>query len=901
LEASYGETSQARDKDAMTVATIGSYRVLDKLGEGGMGEVYRATDAALGRQVAVKILPEAFAADPERLARFEREAKTLASLNHPHIAAIYGFERSGGVHALVMELVEGEDLSQRVSRGALPIDEALPIARQIAQALESAHEQGIIHRDLKPANIKIRADGAVKVLDFGLAKAMDTDASRSTADAMNSPTLSLHATQAGIILGTAAYMAPEQARGKAVDRRADIWAFGCVLFEMLTGARAFAGDDTTDVLAAVVRAEPDWSLLPAALSPSLRVFLRRCLDKDPKQRIGDIRDVRLALDGAFDSLTTPGPALMASKRSWLGDPRSIATLGLAVASLGIAWFVWSRPRDSDADTFPYRLEIASTADARFGASTLSPDGRAIVLVRATPGSPPMLYLRRLDQTTARPIAGTEGGTDPVFSPDGKSIAYIANRRTLTKTALDGTPIPLADIGDMGGGLDWSTGDQLVAGSGVMQGGRGLLQSSAAGGALRELTRVDASNNELSHQWPKVLGDGKTVLFTIWHGTSRQAELAVTSLDDGRVTRLGIQAVGALGVVDGRLVYAQSDGTLMAVPFDVTTRRVSGTAVPVQDRVSSGGGNTIGRTSAFLTRGGGLAFQTGEARRRLVWADRKGAITPALNLDRAFDFLRLSPDGRQVAVIINTANQNDVWVLDLTAATLMRLTNTGETRSVAWSADSRRVLFTSTHGGRGEFWWQLADGSSSPEKAGTPPHNPWWTDVSPDRQSVVYNAVYDGSWNLQALKLGQREDARPVATAPIVSETMGRFSPDGAAVAYVSNESGREEVYIRPFAPGGGRVQVSINGGRRPIWSADGRELFFWESGQMMSATLVRDPSLRVTSRQALFGGNTFDWDYDVAKDGRFLLIQNQYPGPAVVVVPNWRTELARLTGARRAR
>ena len=411
----------------------------------------------------------------------------------------------------------------------------------------------------------------------------------------------------------------------------------------------------------------------------------------------------------------------------------------------------------------------------------------------------------------------------------------------------------------------------------------------------------ATNNELSHQWPNVLADGKTVLFTIWHGTSSQAELAVTSLDDGHVTRLGIQAVGALGVVDGRLVYAQSDGTLMAVPFDAATRKISGTAVPVQDRVSSGGGNTIGRTSAFLTRAGGLIFHTGEARRRLVWADRKGSITRAFSEERAFDFLRLSPDGRQAAVIVNTANQNDVWVLDLPAGTLTRLTTTGATRSVSWSADSRRVLFTSTHGGRGEFWWQPADASGPPSKAGTPPHNPWWTDISADRQTVVYNAVYDGSWNVQALSLGASQDVRPIAAAPAVSETMARFSPDGAFVAYASNESGREEVYVRPFAAGGGRVQISVNGGRRPIWSADGRELFFWESGQMMSATLARDPSIRVTSRQPLFSGGGFEWDFDVAKDGRFLLIQNQSAGPSVVVVPNWRTELARLTGGRRSR
>ena len=875
------------------------YDISAPIGEGGMGQVYRATDTTLGRQVAIKILPDAFDGDPDRLVRFEREAKTLASLNHPHIAAIYGFEKSTGFHALVMELVEGDDLSQRIARGAIPIDEALPIARQIAEALDAAHQQGIIHRDLKPANIKVRADGTVKVLDFGLAKALDSSASTATANAINSPTFTSPAVTAmGIILGTAAYMAPEQARGRAVDRRADIWAFGCVLYEMLTGSRAFPGEDVTDVLAAIVRAEPEWGMLPGGLSPSVRVFLQRCLQKDPKQRLGDIRDMRLALEGAFDEAAPPASGLASSKRSWLGDPRSTAALALSAALIALAAYLWSRAGREVADPFPYRLVIASTADARFGSTALSPDGRATVSVRNDPGAPPELHLRRLDQLSPRAIAGTEGGTDPVFSPDGTSIAFIANRRTLMKTALDGTPAVLADIGDMGGGLDWTIHDEIVAGTGVMQGLKGLLRVSAAGGTPREFTTVDRSNNEMSHQWPRVLADGRTVLFTIWHGSAAQAELGVASLDDGRVTRLGIRAIGALGVVDGRLVYALSDGALMAVPFDAATRAISGTAIRVQDRVSSGGGNTIGRTSAFLTHAGGLVFQTGEARRRLVWTDRKGASLPAFSEDRAFDFLRLSPDGRLAAVIVNTGNQNDVWVLDLTSGTLTRLTSTGATRSVAWSADSRQILFTSTHGGRGEFWGQPADASGPPVKAGTPPHNPWWTDISPDRKTVLYNAVYDGSWNVQSLSLGPSPETRPFAEAPSITETLARFSPDGTHVAYVSNESGREEVYIRPFAPGGGRVRVSVNGGRRPIWSAGGRELFFWESTQMMSAALARDPSMRVVSRQRLFSGS-FQWDFDVAKDGRFLMIQNQSAGPSVVVIPNWRTELRRLTGSSR--
>src|SRR5262249_53566482 len=432
------------------------------------------------------------------------------------------------------------------------------------------------------------------------------------------------------------------------------------------------------------------------------------------------------------------------------------------------------------------------------------------------------------------------------------------------------------------------------GSGVLQGLTGLLRVSAAGGTLREFTHVDRSNHELSHQRPRVLADGKTVLFTIWHGAASQAELGAVSLaGDGKVTRLGIQALAALGVVNGQLVCVRFDGELMAVPFRVTARTQAGSATPVQGAVAAGGGNPPGRRLAVLGPGGGPVFPPGEARGRLVWADRNGTITPAFKDARAFDYVRLSPDGRQAAVVIDTANNTDVWVLDFAAGTLTRLTTTGQTRNVSWSADGRRVLFTSTHGGRAEFWWQPTDGGP-PVKAATPPVNPWWADLSPDRHSIVYNGVYDGSWNVQSLSLDTPNDARQIAAAPPGVVKMPRFSPDGAFVAYVSNETGREDVYVRPFSQPGGRVQISVNGGRRPIWSADGREIFFRDGDQVMSATLARDPSIRVTSRRRLFSGD-FERDFDVAKDGRFLLIQRDPVGPSLVIVPDWLTQLRRLT------
>jgi serine/threonine-protein kinase len=884
---------------------LGPYEITAAIGAGGMGEVYRATDGNLKRSVAIKVLPASVAADPERLARFQREAEVLAALNHPNIAAVYGLERASDVTGLVMELVEGEELSDHIARGAIPLTEALHIAKQIAEALEAAHEQGIVHRDLKPANIKVRPDGTVKVLDFGLAKALTSPAEPGTHDSQHSPTMTspVHlprgeaGTAMGIILGTAAYMSPEQAKGRPVDKRADIWAFGVVLYEMLSGRRAFDGEDVSDLLVAVLSRDVDLAALPAGTPARIRSLVRDCLVRDPRQRLRDIGDARLALEKTIAGEPDVAGAVAAPAVVTAPTPLRMLPWVIAAASLGIAAFLWWRPGDDRGTAFPYRLEFAATADSRFGATVLSPDGHSIVFIKSTPGSPNTLHVRRLDQTTTRAIPGTESGSDAAFSPDGQSIAFIAGRSTLMKTTLEGPPTALAEIGDMGGGLDWTVDGEIVAGSGLMQGGKGLLRIRAGGGTLQEFTKVDSSNNELSHQWPRVLADGKTVLFTIWHGASSQAELGVASLaEEGKVTRLGIQSVGALGVVDGQLVYALPDGVLMAVPFDVTTLKPSGAPIRVQDRVSTGGGNTIGRAGAFLTHEGGLVFHAGEARRRLVWVDRKGAITPALPDTRAFDFLRLSPDGRQAAVVINTANNNDAWVLDFPSGVLTPLTTNGQTRSVSWSADGRRVFFTSTHGGRGEFWWQDADASGPPVKAGTPPHNPWWADVSPDRQTVIYNALYDGTWNLQTLSLDTKKNAHDFAAAPTAGETMGRFSPDGTLVAYVTIENRIEQVYVRPFSQAGGRVRVSVNGGRRPIWSADGRELFFWESGQMMSATIVREPSIQVTSRQKLFDG-PFEWDFDVTKGGRFLLIQ-PLSNPTLVVVPDWRSELRRLTGVK---
>jgi Tol biopolymer transport system component/tRNA A-37 threonylcarbamoyl transferase component Bud32 len=870
---------------ALTPGTrFGSFEITSLLGAGGMGEVYLARDTRLDRPVAIKVLLAAVASDPDRLARFEREAKLLASLNHPHIAQIYGLEDSGGTRALVMELVEGATLADRIAEGALPLDEALPIARQIAAALEAAHEQGIIHRDLKPANIKLRPDGTVKVLDFGLAKLTERGAAGGTdvAGLTMSPTITSPAmTQAGLILGTAAYMRPEQARGKAVDKRADIWAFGVVFYEMLAGHRPFKGEDLTETLASVVKDQSDLSQTPMPV----RRLLAKCLEKDPRRRLRDIGDVWDLLDAAAPA-ASPAPA-RARRAPWV--VAAACTIVAAVAGWGL------KPVPA-ADLFPARTVLNVDGEYPIGSAVISEDGRSVVYAGASrSGNGRVLYRRRLDQLTSSEIAGTDaaGAGAPALSPDGKWVAYIANRRKLMKVPLEGgAAVALADVADYGG-IDWSPSGDIVLGGGISEGLQGLSRVKESGGGALPFTQVDTASKELSHQRPRVLADGKTVLFTIWFGASRDAQIAAASLDDDRVVRLGVQGINALGVVDGQLVYVSADGVAMAVPFDVTTRRTMGTPAPVQDSIRV---KDVGE--GFLTHGGALSFLRGNNARRLVWVDRAGTVVPVGTDSREYESVRLSPDGRRVAANILTGVKADLWSLDLTAGTLTPLTATGVSRNASWSPDGSSLVYVSTQGGRAQLWRQPTDGSGPAVLAAVPPHNPWQVDLAPDGRSVVFNALYNGTFNLEILSLdsaaGSGRSARELAGSATAAESRGRFSPDGRWIAYNSDESGRVEVFIRSSADTGGRVAISVNGGQRPVWAHDGRQVFYWQGNRMVSATLAFDPAPRVVSRASLFEGDYEDV-FDVAKDGRFLLIESATSGVSLVVVPNWRTDLRRLT------
>jgi Tol biopolymer transport system component/predicted Ser/Thr protein kinase len=874
---------------------LGPYAIVAPLGAGGMGEVYRARDTRLDRDVAIKVLPTAWSTDPERLARFEREAKLLATLNHPHIAQVYGLE---GGNALVMEIIEGPTLADRIAQGPLPVDDALPIARQIAEALEAAHEQGIVHRDLKPANIKVRPDGTVKVLDFGLAKLTDSpgsDGSSAPADLSPTFTSPVLTTGVGMLMGTAAYMSPEQARAKPADRRSDLWALGCVLYEMLTGRTPFPGETVSDVLASVLARDPDLSILPATLPPRLRELIERSLDKDPRQRWQSAGDVRVELerirrDRRSGAPTGAVPALRG--RAWWPLPLALAGIVLAAAA---GWMLKSPP-----DPFPLRVVIDVDEEQPLGFGAVAPDGRSVVYSgRSSTRGGSVLYLRRLDEVQSTEIAGTDGARGEVtFSPDGRSLVYIANRRRIVRVALDGSaPVTLGTVPD-DGGVTWGATGTIVLGAGIDEGGGGLLRVDAAGGPVTPLTSVDAARGELSHQTPRMIPDGTAVLFTLWFGTAQNAQLAAASLDDGVVVPLGITAVRALGVVDGQLVYATADAQVMAVPFDANRFRPTGTPVPVGTVQVYGalGSNEVFR--AHLSDTGALAFIRGGLRRRLTWVDRQGGTRPALPEAREYGAVRISPNGRQAAIVITGDTGADLWTLDIAAGTLSRLTSTGTSRNPSWSPDGRRLIYASTHSGRAAFWWQAADGSGPATLAVTPPHNPWQGELSPDGRHLVFNALYAGSFNLETITLESTPQRRDLAASAAAWERSGRFSPDGTWLAYVSDESGVDEVYVRRFAEPGDRAAVSSGGGLQPVWDRDGTRLYYSAPAGMMSATLALAAEPRVVSREVLFRGD-YTSDFDVAPDGTFLMVENSRLGRSLVVVPEWRTHLRQALAAAR--
>ena len=878
--------------------TLGPYEVLAAIGAGGMGEVYKARDTKLDRDVALKILPDAFVNDPERLARFQREAKVLASLNHPNIAAIHGLEESGDSPALVLEYVPGPTLQDRIAKGPIPLDEALPIARQIAEALEAAHEQGIIHRDLKPANVKVKDDGTVKVLDFGLAKALQPDL--SDLDAANSPTMTMTAaaTKMGVIMGTAAYMSPEQARAGTADRRSDIWAFGVVLLEMLTGQAPFTGKTVSDTLALVLTKEPDWATLPANTPGPIRRLLRRCLEKEPKQRLGYIGDARLDIDDARAAPTEMAEAASVARPAVWQRPVPAAAMILAAVVLG-GLAVWSLTRPPAPPLNRFAIATSpSPSPGVFGGTSmvaLSPDGRQIVY--NSPGG--QLYVRDLDQLDAVPLRGAENATGPFFSPDGQWVGFLSEGDQLVKVSIHGGP-PVT-LGPSGGilGASWGRDDTIIF-SEFTPGG--LFRIPAAGGDREPLTTLE--EGEVNHTWPEILPGGEAVLFTVMKGAgTANWQIDVLRLATGERTLLVSGGSYPRYATTGHLVFAV-DGTLRAVLFDLTSLTVTGDPVPVLEGVVTTG---RGAASASFASDGTLVYVPGGAEgvgaeRTLVWVDREGTEEPLVAEPRAYLYPRISPDGARVALAVPD-EERDIWIWDFVRETLTRLTFASEDdRYPAWTPDGQRVAFSSTRDGTENLFWKAADGTGTVERLTESPTRQFPYAFTPDGSHLVFRQDNpDTTTDLVTLALDGERSSEPLLATEF-SERNAVLSPDGRYFAYQSNASGQDEIYVQPFPDvDEGRWQISTDGGFDPLWGPDGRELFYRMPRRVMAVTVETSPSFTAGSPDVLFEGDYFTGfgrTYDISPDGqRFLMIKagNQAEGTAVerqlVIVQNWFSEL----------
>jgi serine/threonine-protein kinase len=825
---------------------LAHYDITAHLGSGGMGDVYQATDSKLGRSVAIKVLPQVFVSDADRMARFEREARVLASLNHANIASIYGFEKTPEQHFLVMELIPGETLADRIKQGPIPFREALGIATQICEALEAAHDKGIVHRDLKPANIKITPDEKVKVLDFGLAKAYEPESANESV--ANSPTMiSMAATNAGMILGTAAYMSPEQAKGRRVDRRTDIFAFGCVLFEMLTAKRAFDGDDVTDILSAVLRMEPDWSLLPADLPPAVTTLLRLCLEKNARNRRSDATDVRIDIEQALQqpSGVAPAPAETRHRPLW---KRAIPVVAASITFASLAGFAAWRARpvpDPAIVRFPFTVpEGQQFTNTGRQIVAISPDGSQFVYVANF-----RLYLKPMRDLSSTAIPGSEiakSVLNPVFSPDNKSIAYWSNTdKTLKRIAVTGgAPVPIAAL-DSPVGMSWGQDNEILVGQAL----KGIVRVSANGG--KPETIISVKQNELAHG-PQMLPDGDSILFTLATATDAQrwnkAQIVVQSLKSGERKVLISGGSDARYLPTGHLVYAFS-GTLLAVPFDAKRLTVTGGAVPLIDGIQTAGENT-GTAQFSVSANGSLVFIQGvsseiSVKKTISLVDRNGN-GKSLDLPASsYWHPRISPNGKQLVVSTDDGKEQIVWIYDLDGkSSLRRLTFGGKNRTPVWSADSQYVFFQSDREGDRAIFRQRADGQGVAERL-TKLEGDWTSHeadaTSLDGQTFLFTAVKPGDASVWWYSLRDKK-ATMFTDAPSWQQSSS-FSPDGRWVAYVSEENGRQ-VFVEPFPATGAKFLIK-DGGNHPVWSRDGKELFFMNdviNGQLYSVAIRTEPS-----------------------------------------------------------
>jgi serine/threonine-protein kinase len=888
---------------------LGHYAIEGSLGAGGMGEVYKARDTRLNRDVAIKSLPDLFADDPERIARFEREAQVLASLNHPHIAGIHGVEQLDQARFLILEFIDGQSLADRLSSGPLPLDEALTVARQILDALEAAHDKGIIHRDIKPANIMLTADGQVKVLDFGLARVVESDPAKS---AVNSPTLTFAATQVGIILGTAAYMAPEQAKGRVADKRSDVWAFGCVFYEMLAGKRVFDGEDVSETLAAVLRADPDWSALPPSAPAGVRALLKRCLERDRKARIPDISAVRFLLQDALatpEPLAAPVPSI-APARPWWRRVMPAALTGLVVAGISAA-AVWQlRPYPAAPVT---RFRFTLPEDRRFvnpGRRLIgvSPDGTRLVYVAGL-----RLHLRSIAEFDSSPIPGSDspaGIIDPVFSPDGQSVAFFSQGdRTIKRVSVMGGTASTLCSAEPTLGISWSDSGVLFG-----QGRAGVMRVSPNGGKPETIISVEGDEQAYA---PQTLPGGDRILFGLTKGIGPErwdnARVVVQSLSSGHRMIVVERGGDARYLPSGHVVYALG-GTLFAVGFDARALRVTSGPMPVVEGVRRSPSVATGTAHYDVSRTGTLAYVPGpvsgsSAVRDLGFADRKGAVELLKLPPGPYQAPRISPDGKWIAVGSDDGKEAIIYVRDVAGTSaLRRLTYGGNNRFPAWSADSLRVTFQSDRAGAAAVFWQRADGTGPAEQLTTPAagesHAPesW----SPKGHRLLFSVNKGPTVSLWVYSLTEKK-AVPFGGVQSNYPTGAVFSPTGDWVAYTSNEQGRTTVYVQPDPPTDAKYQLYSRPGDSPhevTWSPDGKELFYNPRPAALEAvSFTTAPTVAfgnpINVPKAFTLGPASAWrNYDVARDGRFLGVftPDQAGGVAptteeIDVVINWFEEL----------
>ena len=897
---------------SLTIGTrLGSYEVLSPLGAGGMGEVFRARDTTLEREVAIKVLPDAFAADGERIARFEREARVLASLTHANIAAIYGLERTGGVTFLVLEMVPGETLADRLALGPVDQDAAWSVARQIAEALDAAHQKGIVHRDLKPANIKITTEGVVKVLDFGLAKAIEGGEETRIQSNSLSPTITTPAmTGVGVILGTAAYMAPEQARGKSVDKRADIWAFGCVLYELLTGVRTFVADEVSDTLALVLTKEPDWTRLPASTPRSIRTLLRRCLEKDRTRRLADIADARLEIDDARSGAGSE-PAASLAPRAIVPAILPWAVAGAALVAAATVVLMWA-PWNSKPSLLPQRLTVdvgarVSLATDPATAAVLSPDGTMLAFAAESAGGGRMLYVRRLDQLRAVPLAGTEDAFGPFFSPDGEWLAFFASGKLKKVQVNGGSTVTLADAPSGRGGA-WAEDGTIVFVPDIVP-LTPLFRMPSTGGRAEPVAAM--TDGELTHRWPQVLPGGRAVLYTA-HNDVRdydEANLAIQPLPNGARRIIVKRGYQGRYLPSGHIVFVR-DGTLFAARFDLDRLEVAGDAVPVIEQLA-----TLSRSGGAqfsVSEAGTIAYVPGEGGERLPmhWMDREGKTTVFRATSTPWNTPNFSPDGSMLAFdITDDRGQDDIWTYDWKRDTVTRRTfEATNERGAIWTPDGRRLTFSSGRPGDFGLYWRRADGTGDTQRL----------TQSKDSQSA-------GSWHPSGRLLAFTETRGPTRSDLMLlqvdgdeasgwkpraptgllqtseTEALPAFSPDGRWLAYMSTQSGRQEIWVRSFPGSGGTWQVTTEGGTEPVWSRTRKELFYRNGARVMVATYATDgDSFRVEqSRQVgLIRNRPRQPVYALHPDGERLVVAavatSDGPQNTIVFILNFFDELRRV-------